>query len=83
MATVIDALLVTLGLDASNFSKGVEQAEKSQTKISAAAKKAEKERLEIERKEKAARDQQAKEVDARVKRTVQGFEKMRGEALGF
>ena len=83
MATVIDALLVTLGLDASNFSKGVEQAEKSQEKISAAAKKAEKERLEIEKKEKAARDQRAKEVDAGVKRTVQGFEKMRGEALGF
>lgn len=83
MATVIDALLVTLGLDASNFSRGAKQAEDAQKKISDTSKKAEKERAEIDRKTKAARDQQAKDTEQKTKQAAQGFNKLKNEALGF
>lgn len=83
MATVIDALLVTLGLDASNFSRGAKQAEDAQKKISDTSKKAEKERADIDRKTKAARDQQAKDTEQKTKQAAQGLNKLKNEALGF
>lgn len=105
MATVIDALLVTLGLDPSGFERGAQRAERAQRSIEGRAiegagiidgqerktdnlrrqrsTKAEKERLELDRKQREARNKQGKEVEEKAKQAIQGFSKMRNEALSF
>jgi membrane-bound lytic murein transglycosylase B len=83
VATVIDALLVTLGLDASGFKKGSDEAQAAQAKLSEQAAKSGK---AIELQEKKLSDAQikrAKELDARSKTMMQGFSKIRNEALAL
>jgi hypothetical protein len=83
MATVIDALLVTLGLDSSGFKKGADDAAKAQSKLTDAANQTGK---AIDKQEKALSEAQvkrAKELDTRSKSIAQGFAKMRNEALAL
>jgi hypothetical protein len=83
VAQIIDSLLVTLGLDASGFKKGSDEAQAAQAKLSEQAAKSGK---AIELQEKKLSDAQitrAKELDARSKTMMQGFSKIRNEALAL
>ena len=81
--TVIDALLVTLGLDASNFSKGADAVDKGQKKISAQAGASAKAIEQQEKKLADAQKKRAQELEARSKQIAMGLSKIRNEALGL
>jgi hypothetical protein len=81
--TVIDALLVTLGLDASQFTKGADAATKAQAKLTAGAAAGAKDVEQMEKKLAAAQVARAKEMEARAKSVAEGFKKIRNEALGL
>ncbi len=83
MATVIDALLVTLGLDATGFQNGADDTTKAQQKIAKESAKAIKEIEQQEKKQAAAQAARAKELEDRSKKIAQGFSKLRNEALGL
>lgn len=83
MATVIDSLLVTLGLDASAFKKGTEAAKKSQNDLVAVTKRGNKELSDLDSKAAAARAKNAKEMQAQGKKAVETFVSMRNEALSL
>ena len=83
MATVIDSLLVTLGLDASDFTKNADAAEKAQKKLAAQAGASAKDTEKHEKKLAAAQAARAKELDARSKQVAQGISKIRNEAIGL
>jgi hypothetical protein len=81
--TVIDALLVTLGLDATQFTKGVDASTKAQAKLTAGAAAGAKDVEQLEKKLAAAQVTRAKEMEARAKSVAEGFKKIRNEALGL
>lgn len=83
MATVIDALLVTLGLDVNEYKKGIAEAEKAQKKLEGSTSKSVKKMTDEEKKLDDTRKKQAKEQEARAKAMGQGLAKMRNEALGL
>ena len=83
MATVIDALLVTLGLDATQFTKGVDASTKAQAKLTAGAAAGARDVEQLEKKLAAAQVTRAKEMEARAKSVAEGFKKIRNEALGL
>ena len=83
MATVIDALLVTLGLDATGFTKGADAATKAQKKLTDGAASGAKSIEQVEKKLSDAQAARAKEMEARAKAVAQGFHTIRNEALGF
>ena len=72
MATVIDALLVTLGLDPKGFKKGIEDSTKAIKPLTDAQKKQTDEETK-----------QAKERELRAKRAAQGIAKIRSEVLSL
>lgn len=72
MATVIDAFLVTLGLDGSKFSSGVKEVEKEQSKLEGAQKK----RDEAEKRRTVDRDKA-------TRNSVDGYRKVRNEVLAL
>jgi len=83
MPTIIDALVVTLGLDASDYKKGAKEVEKvgkdTDEKISKSKKKLSDEDKKIAEEQK----KRAKEMEARNKAMAQGINKLRNEALGL
>ena len=81
--TVIDALLVTLGLDATQFTKGVDASTKAQAKLTAGAAAGAKDVEQLEKKLAGAQVTRAKEMEARAKSVAEGFKKIRNEALGL
>lgn len=83
MATVIDSLLVTLGLDASAFKKGNQEVQKSQKDFVALTKKGNKELSDLDSKAAAARAKNAKEMQAQGKKAVETFSAMRNQALSL
>lgn len=83
MTTIVDALLVTLGLDVKGYKKGADEAEKAQKKLEDSSKKSAKKMTDEEKKLDEARKKQAKEQEARAKAMGQGLAKMRNEALGL
>lgn len=72
MATVIDAFLVTLGLDSTAFTKGTKDAAKSEKELEAVA-----------RKREAAEKKRAAEQEKAARKASDGFKKMRNDALAF
>jgi Phage tail lysozyme len=89
MATIIDALLVTLGLDSSGLKKGAAEAGQAQEKIEKDANKAGASRKKRDAESSAALKKQsseeskaAKEREAMAKRTADGLSKLRNEVLG-
>ncbi len=83
MATVIDALLVTLGLDASGFKAGTIQAEKQQEKLHKVLTKSAKERSEIDKKASEAQAKRAKAFKEQGDQAARVFGKIRDHALGL
>lgn len=83
MATIVDALLVTLGLDDSEFKKGSDEVAKAQKKISDTAGQSARQIEQQEKKLSDAQAKRAKELEARSKQIAQGFTKIRNEALAL
>lgn len=83
MATVIDALMVTLGLDPAGLKKGADEAVKAQAKVTAGAVGSAKAIDEVEKKLTTAQIARTKELDAQAKHIADGFKKIRNEALGL
>ncbi|HET8700172.1 MAG TPA: hypothetical protein VFL97_00695 [Nitrococcus sp.] len=83
MATVIDALLVTLGLDSKDFGKGINEAKNAQKSLSDQLKRESKERGQIDSKAAQAQKKRVDEIHAQAKRTAEGFRKIRNEALAM
>lgn len=97
MATIIDALVVTLGLDPKGFKAGSAAADASLGKTEAAAKKTAKTIGDVEKAKKAeakataqasqassaAESKAAKEAEARGKTVAMAFSKIRNEALAL
>lgn len=83
MATIIDSLLVTLGLDASAFKKGSKEVEKAQNDLDKDFKRSSKERDLAEKKAADAQKKRAKEVEQYGKKTAETFSKIRNQALGL
>lgn len=81
MATVIDSLLVTLGLDSSNFKKGADEADKAQEKLTGRAKKDSKERRHIQDKEADERKKHHREFRKESKESIQSIRQIRNQAL--
>ncbi|MBU2841853.1 phage tail tip lysozyme [Acidithiobacillus thiooxidans] len=83
MATVIDALLVTLGLDASAFKTGTIEAAKQQSKLENLLKKDSKERTELDKKAADAQKKRAEQFEKQGKHAAETFGKIRDHALGL
>lgn len=83
MATVIDSLLVTLGLDASAFKKGQSEVQKSQKDFIASSRKGNKELSDLDRKAAIQRAKNAKEMQAQGKKAIETFSAMRNQALSL
>jgi len=80
---VIDALIVTLGLDARGYEAGAAQATKTRQNLSGVATRAAKVDTDLARKHRAEQDAQAKLDEANAKRTVEGIQRIRNELLGL
>lgn len=83
MATVIESLLVTLGLDSRKFKRQSQEAEKANTKLTARSKKESKERTQQQKKEAQQRKKQQQEFNKRTKESVVQVHKLRNQMLGL
>jgi hypothetical protein len=83
MPTIIDQLLVTLGLDAADFEKGADKANAAQKKLGDQAGSSAKDIEKQEKKLAEAQAARAKELEARAKQIAQGVSKLRNEALAL
>jgi hypothetical protein len=83
MANIIDALVVTLGLDNTQFKKGIKDSDKIQDEHEHRTKLIEKQRLEAERKTEREHQVQHKEVLHRNKEVLEGFTKLRNETIAL
>lgn len=83
MAQIIDALLVTLGLDASNFKKGTDDATKARKKLADQSTRTTAEQSAREKKLADEQAKRAKVLDDGAKRMAQGVAKVRNEALAL
>lgn len=81
MATVIDALIVTLGLDSKQFTAAAKKTGDTQEKISSQANKASKQREAEDKKAAAAKRKEDSENQKRAKDSVKGFSDVRNEVL--
>lgn len=83
MPTIIDAFMVTFGLDPAAFKKGAAEVTKEQAKLTAGATASAKEIDQVEKKLTTAQIARGKELDAQAKHIADGFKKIRNEALGL
>ena len=83
MATVIDALLVTLGLDASGYKSGTDEVAKQQSKLAKLLKQDSKERTELDKKAQHAQKKRADAFEKQGKKAAETFGKIREHALGL
>ncbi len=83
MATIIDSLLVTLGLDATKFKRGAAEVSKAQKNLADQTKREGKERETIDRKAEEAQTRRAKEFERQGKQAAQVFSKIRNQALSL
>lgn len=81
--TVIDSLIVTLGLDPAGFKKGTAESERASKKFQDAVRGQDKKRKEDERKTEQERAKAAKETQNRQKAELDGVRKLRNETLAF
>lgn len=72
MTTLIDSLLVSLGIDASGYNKGQKDAKKSQKELN-----------DQEKRIADQRKQRAKELEEQSKKAVDGIKKLRNQALAL
>lgn len=83
MATIVDALLVTLGLDPAGMKKGAAEADKVQKKLEDESKKSNKRMNDDEKKLADERQKRAKDQEAQVKGIATAIAKVRNETLGM
>lgn len=83
MATVLDSLLVTLGLDPSGYKKGAAEVEKTSDALEAQRARHEKARDVADKKAGDAQRKRAKEMEAFGKKTSDTFDKVRNQALAL
>lgn len=83
MATVIDSLLVTLGLDPSSFKRGTKEAEKATDDLAKKTEQGAKKVADTEKKLSDTQKERSKQLNEQTKKTVDGFAKARNELLGF
>lgn len=83
MATVIDSLLVTLGLDPSGFRRGTDEALRAQNELAEQTRRQNAALSEQERKNAAAQKARAQEIQARAKATAEAFAKIRNQAISM
>lgn len=81
MATVIDSLLVTLGLDSSKFKSGINDASKAQKALAAQTRSSTKEQLVLDKKRDDAQAKHAKALSEQAKSNEESLRKVRNQAL--
>ncbi len=80
---VIDALIVSLGLDTKDFVKGAQAGKKSEADLAASTIKVGKAVSDAKKRAAAEDARRAKDLDARAKAIGQGVKKLRDDALAF
>lgn len=83
MATVIESLIVTLGLDATNFRRGTADATRARNTLGDTNRRQDAETSAREKKLAAEQARRGKEAEARAKAMADGFRKVRNEALAL
>ncbi|OYV50516.1 MAG: hypothetical protein B7X10_01250, partial [Burkholderiales bacterium 21-58-4] len=83
MATIIDSLLVTLGLDGSGFKKGAAEVTKAQNDLDKNFKRSNKEREQADKKADDAQKKRAKEIQDYGKKTAETYSKIRNQVLSL
>lgn len=83
MATVIESLIVTLGLDATNFRRGTADATRARNTLGDTNRRQDAETSAREKKLAAEQARRGKEAEARAKAMADGFRKVRNEALSL
>lgn len=83
MPTIIDSLLVTLGLDPSSMKKGAAEADKVQKKLEDDTKKSNKRMSDEERKRFEEQRRQNKVTEERTKAVAAAIRQVRNETLGL
>jgi muramidase (phage lysozyme) len=90
LATVVDALIVTLGLDASGFKRGQQETQTALAKTRSDAvasasvtKEQEKKKREEEKKTRDAESRDEKEANARRKAAEESYKRLRNSVLGM
>lgn len=83
MPTVIDSLLVTLGLDSTAFKKGSKDVEEAQKKLGKQAKRQSKEREQEQKKAGKAQSERAKQLQRQGKQAMETYKKIRNQVLSL
>lgn len=83
MSTVIDSLLVTLGLDSSGLKTGYKDASKAQTDFKNQTKKDSKERSDLDKKGGDAQKKQAQQIQDNAKKNAESIRQVRNQALSL
>jgi len=83
VAIVIESLIVTLGLDATNFRRGTADATRARNTLGDTNRRQDAETSAREKKLAAEQAKRGKEADARAKAMADGFRKVRNEALSL
>lgn len=83
MATVIESLVVTLGLDITNFRRGTADATRARNTLGDTNRRQDAETSAREKKLAAEQAKRGKEAEARAKAMADGFRKVRNEALSL
>lgn len=83
MATVIESLIVTLGLDVSGYKKNAADANRTRTTLTDNARRQDNETSTREKKLAVEQARRGKEAEMRTKVMVEGFRKIRNEALSL
>jgi len=83
VATVIDSLLVTLGLDPSGFRRGTDEVRRAQDELTEQTRRQNSALSEQERKNAAAQKARTQDIQAKAKATAEAFAKIRNQAISL
>src|SRR5574340_1247886 len=81
MANVVDALMVTLGLDVREYEKGTKKAEKAHADFDKKQESAKKKNQQQDKKLNNEREKQFKEQQSQNKATIEGLNKLRNQLV--
>lgn len=83
MATIIDSLMVTLGMDRSEFKKGAKEVADTQESLTKKLTKDSKDRQEVDRKMSDAEKKRAKDLQENSKKSAESIRQIRNQAIGL
>jgi hypothetical protein len=83
MATIIDSLLVSLGLETSEFKKGIDESEKDHGKLVKKVEEGGKKLSDADKKAGKEKNRQHKEEQRAQKQSLENMNKMRNQVLGM